>query len=167
MLINNIRYFYSQDVAYKYPLCNMSEEKITLFQRINWTLFCLMIVSANVFVIKFMFFADGYKGLQSMKIASGAFIIFSLASLVAGIFGKTKGLKTVGYIVISAILTFYAAIGFLSTMAFSGNYVQTDYSRMQEIETVTLPALFPAFLRQYRQKRVHLVRRISPRRFNT
>lgn len=137
MLINNIRYFYSQDVAYKYPLCSMSEERIKLFQRINWTLFCLMIVSANVFVIKFMFFADGYKGLQSLKIASGAFIIFSLASLATAIFGKTKCLKTVGYIVISGILTFYGAIGFLSTMAFSENYVQTDYSRMQEIETVT------------------------------
>ena len=116
MLINNIRYFYSQDVAYKYPLCSMSVKNITLFQRINWTLFCLMIVSANVFVIKFMFFADGYKGLQSLK---------------------SKGLKTVGYIVVSGILTFYGAIGFLSIMAFSENYVQTDYSRMQEIETVT------------------------------
>lgn len=137
MLINNIRYFYSQDVAYKYPLCSMSVKNITLFQRINWTLFCLMIVSANVFVIKFMFFADGYKGLQSLKIASGAFIIFSLASLATAIFGKSKGLKTVGYIVVSAILTLYAAIGFLSIMAFSENYVQTDYSRMQEIETVT------------------------------
>lgn len=137
MLINNIRYFYSQDVAYKYPLCSMSVKNITLFQRINWTLFCLMIISANVFVITFMFFADGYKGLQSLKIASGAFIIFSLASLATAIFGKSKGLKTVGYIVVSGILTFYAAIGFLSTMAFSGNYVQTDYSRMQEIETVT------------------------------
>ncbi len=137
MLINNIRYFYSQDVAYKYPLCSMSVKNITLFQRINWTLFCLMIVSANVFVIKFMFFADGYKGLQSLKIASGAFIIFSLASLATAIFGKSKGLKTVGYIVVSGILTFYGAIGFLSIMAFSENYVQTDYSRMQEIETVT------------------------------
>ena len=137
MLINNIRYFYSQDVAYKYPLCSMSVKNITLFQRINWTLFCLMIVSANVFVIKFMFFADGYKGLQSLKIASGAFIIFSLASLATAIFGKSKGLKTVGYIVVSAILTLYAAIGFLSTMAFSENYVRTDYSCMKEIETVT------------------------------
>ena len=32
---------------------------------------------------------------------------------------------------------------------------------VQEIETVALPALFPAALRQHRQERVHLVRRIS------
>ena len=32
---------------------------------------------------------------------------------------------------------------------------------VQEIETVTLPALFPAVLRQHRQERIHLMRRVS------